>query len=812
MSIPTIGVSGTYWTPALTTQALVQTGNYTANANQIVPVSTASGNVTVTLPNAPMAGTIVGVKMVTQGGSNTVTVATQSADVINKAGGGTSLTLKLLNQGVLLQYGAGIWMTLSDDLPLSQLDSRYLQGTYPESTSEFLRGDGTWQIPSSGVATATAGLETTTSTVVVSGAAAPTAGQALTATSGTAAAWETFPGLQRSGDTSGTTDTANIQALMNSANGAYIQLGPGTFYLNQLTPPAGQSGGLKGAGISATTLEFNTSTAGLYFGNNTGSQQYRLFELALTQVGTGDLLGVNSGYRFPQLLCSWTGFQVNNTGGSCINATTSTSSVMSQCYFDRCTFGSNSATRTVPLITASTPTGGGISNSTWTNCAFSPSDAEQYTIYLACTGTYGAHYDMVFRNCRWEAPYGGIIQSLSGNNLTLDNCMVWDLNVNTVENSLIYIGEYSGGAPSIGTRITNYGRNLKGPDGSVTWDIYLDATCLQTYISGATNKGSTASGPTDLYFNFSGCADVTLVSNLAPNSENGSSTVVITNPSPSQVVIGNGNVTTAGNVTVGGNLVVDGTADFSGSVAVSGQFLATPSMYAPVTQTVLAAQGTTMVPFTLSTTVAAGSTGGEISAIASWSSPSAGVLDTGTLPSGWPSSGTVYVAASGSTVAVVTYTGTSGGNSLTGCAYVSGSATGTVATAGTVSLDASTGPVATGSFTAPVSGSVVVEAAFVGQLSAANADFAIGLLGAGTSTVYGNNIAYLDTSAGARRAYTLKWLVTTLTSGDSYNLQLAGCAAAGDTLAIYAYGLSSTTPSLSTGGQGAPAYMFVQEV
>jgi glycerophosphoryl diester phosphodiesterase len=126
VSIPTIGVSGTYWTPALTTQALVQTGNYAANPNQIVPVSTANGNVTVTLPNAPAAGTIVVVKMVTQAGSNTVTVSTQSADVFNKINGGTSLSLSLLDQGVLLQYSGGIWMVLSGDLPLSQLDSRYL--------------------------------------------------------------------------------------------------------------------------------------------------------------------------------------------------------------------------------------------------------------------------------------------------------------------------------------------------------------------------------------------------------------------------------------------------------------------------------------------------------------------------------------------------------------------------------------------------------------------------------------------------------------------------------------------------------------
>jgi hypothetical protein len=85
------------------------------------------------------------------------------------------------------------------------------------------------------------------------------------------------------------------------------------------------------------------------------------------------------------------------------------------------------------------------------------------------------------------------------------------------------------------------------------------------------------------------------------------------------------------------------------------------------------------------TTVASGSNGGEISAIASWSSPSAGVLDVAST-TGYPSSGgSLAVAASGSTLAEITYTGISG-SSFTGCAYVSGSASGTVATGGAVSM------------------------------------------------------------------------------------------------------------------------------
>jgi hypothetical protein len=124
--LTTPNVGGSYWTNALT-QTPVKAAAYTANPNELVRVDTTSASVTVTLPAQPAAGTIVAVKMVTLGGSNTVTVTSVSGDVFNKAGGGTTATLSLLGQGLVLEYGAGIWMVLADDLPLSQLDARYDQ-------------------------------------------------------------------------------------------------------------------------------------------------------------------------------------------------------------------------------------------------------------------------------------------------------------------------------------------------------------------------------------------------------------------------------------------------------------------------------------------------------------------------------------------------------------------------------------------------------------------------------------------------------------------------------------------------------------
>src|ERR1700683_1014760 len=117
---------------------------------------------------------------------------------------------------------------------------------------------------------------------------------------------------------------------------------------------------------------------------------------------------------------------------------------------------------------------------------------------------------------------------------------------------------------------------------------------------------------------------------------------------------------------------------------VSGQYLCAPAVYAPSSVVDLVVSTTTLAAFNVApTTVASGSNGGEISAIASWSSPSAGVLDVATT-TGWPTSGTVTVATS-TTPATVTYTGIAAGQ-LTGCAYVSGSASGTVSTGGAVTL------------------------------------------------------------------------------------------------------------------------------
>jgi hypothetical protein len=105
----------------------VKTANYTAAANELVPCDSTSGGFTVALPTAPANGSQVAVKHITQGGTNTITVACGGSDVINKAAGATSTTLRLLAEAVIVQYDAAtaIWTVIADDVPITQLDARY---------------------------------------------------------------------------------------------------------------------------------------------------------------------------------------------------------------------------------------------------------------------------------------------------------------------------------------------------------------------------------------------------------------------------------------------------------------------------------------------------------------------------------------------------------------------------------------------------------------------------------------------------------------------------------------------------------------
>ena len=242
---------------------------------------------------------------------------------------------------------------------------------------------------------------------------------------------------------------------------------------------------------------------------------------------------------------------------------------------------------------------------------------------------------------------------------------------------------------------------------------------------------------------------------------------------------------------------------------VSGQYLCAPAQFAPTVQQIMTTTSQTFGLVTgAASTVAAGSNGGEISQVASWSSPSAGVLAVAAGSAFPVTGGTVNVTASGATTAVVTYTGVSG-NTLTGCAYVSGSATGTLATGGGVTLTSAA--ISTGSFTAPASGTVLITAMTNAKASAGGSAVAFGLAAHGTITpMVGYSVIAGPASAGPSAPILAQFLLTGLSG--SYNFDLLWCVASTVTATMYVFAQSTTTPTLSNAGLCAPLIMTVQAV
>lgn len=117
----------------------VQASAYSAQPGQLIPVSTVSGAVTVTLPPAPAGGTQIAV--VLTAGTHALTIAAGGSDVLNAPGGPVTLSLTVVGQGVLLEYSgtvlpaAGTWYQIADagssgaSLPMTTLGDTIYQGS-----------------------------------------------------------------------------------------------------------------------------------------------------------------------------------------------------------------------------------------------------------------------------------------------------------------------------------------------------------------------------------------------------------------------------------------------------------------------------------------------------------------------------------------------------------------------------------------------------------------------------------------------------------------------------------------------------------
>lgn len=105
----------------------VKTANYSVVAGDFVPCDVSGGSFTLTLPTAPIDGSMAEAKIINSNSVNVIVVKTGGSDVFNKTGGASSGTITLSGQAMVFQYksSTAIWYVIGEDLPLNQLDARY---------------------------------------------------------------------------------------------------------------------------------------------------------------------------------------------------------------------------------------------------------------------------------------------------------------------------------------------------------------------------------------------------------------------------------------------------------------------------------------------------------------------------------------------------------------------------------------------------------------------------------------------------------------------------------------------------------------
>jgi Cu/Ag efflux protein CusF len=101
-----------------------KTTAYTAAVQELVLTDATSGAFAVTLPTAPADGAVIEVKKI-DASTNAVTITCGGSDTFTV--GGTTLALAVQGHAAAVRYQTSTakWTTISNDLPLSQVEARY---------------------------------------------------------------------------------------------------------------------------------------------------------------------------------------------------------------------------------------------------------------------------------------------------------------------------------------------------------------------------------------------------------------------------------------------------------------------------------------------------------------------------------------------------------------------------------------------------------------------------------------------------------------------------------------------------------------
>jgi hypothetical protein len=387
--------------------------------------------------------------------------------------------------------------------------------------------------------------------IVISGS--PTTGQALVASSTSAASWNTVAGTTDwfnvktygatgNGTTDDTTAMQNAITAAQAVNGV-VFFPTGTYLHNtelSVTAP------IRLTGNGATIL--STSCAGINFQNtyisaassaststgleidhlvfdvtgghvfyNTNFNKFSLHDLRLVQRSSNYAAWYSSNASANQL----TGFIYN---------------VVTRVY---------GATRSVPAWYILSSIGGGMAFITTTNCLFQNAnlDSTQYFVWFECTGTHNYTNGIKFIQCVFDSAYGGCVKMLSTQSCSFDLCTVVDTYSQAAGNSMYYIGASTGGSQWASQKVAFHdcNRDLQGPNGSSTWDIYLESTTDSVIIDTYEVRDIPGTAVFYPYFNFNSCTNVTVI------NCNGA---IVTNAASSGITLGpNGNISLTGSIT-----------------------------------------------------------------------------------------------------------------------------------------------------------------------------------------------------------------------------------------------------------------------
>jgi len=365
-------------------------------------------------------------------------------------------------------------------------------------------------------------------------------------------------------DPTGVADsTAAFQAAITASTGtaavpvnSELLIPPGTYTCNgalNLTGPlkiTGLGGGpvyFGGVLQSGVTITSSNATGLFRFpfqGYLWGGLE--ISNIAITMTGGGNAFHL---MNFTDSAFRNVGINLNHASSMAFYTTGSVSAL--DVLFERVIIKSTSAVRNNPMVSISATGGANISNTTFFKCKFFNAglDNTQPMILIQCTGAGSAyHFADNLIECWFEHPFGGAYRSLSGQNITVQGCSIWDIQSGqgvTVGASCFYFGAAAGNSGSQGVRVIGCSRNLNGPDGAATWDVFCESTTSNVQVEQYMTSPLSPSTTYNVFFNFNGCTDVALINNQSPQGAtvNGNSTTVVTNPSPTQLAIVQGLVT-----------------------------------------------------------------------------------------------------------------------------------------------------------------------------------------------------------------------------------------------------------------------------